>query len=107
VGAADDVGAVAGFRRALGIDPRHVAGGVGGLRITQPRGILAVGQNGPRVAGGARLGLDIDGSVYRAVTGTEPDPFWEALNFSPEWATTSHRAAELDAYVGSLLARLR
>ncbi len=30
----------------------------------------------------------------------EPDPFWEALNFAPAWATTSQRAAEMDAYVG-------
>ncbi len=45
--------------------------------------------------------------VYRAVTGDEPDPFWEALNFAPEWATTSHRAAQGDAYVRSLLARFR
>jgi aminoglycoside phosphotransferase (APT) family kinase protein len=46
-------------------------------------------------------------AVYRAVTGTEPDPFWEALNFAPRWATNSQRAVEMDAYVGSLLARLR
>lgn len=45
--------------------------------------------------------------IYRTVTGTEPNPFWEALNFAPEWATSSRRAAEMDAYVGSLLARLR
>jgi aminoglycoside phosphotransferase (APT) family kinase protein len=44
--------------------------------------------------------------VYRAVTGSEPDAFWEALNFAPEWATSAQRAAELDAYAGSLLARL-
>jgi aminoglycoside phosphotransferase (APT) family kinase protein len=44
--------------------------------------------------------------VYRAVTGTEPDPFREALDFGPEWATNPQCAAEMDAYVGSLLARL-
>jgi hypothetical protein len=44
--------------------------------------------------------------IYRAVTGTQPNAFWEALNFAPDWATCSERAAEGDAYAASLLARL-
>ena len=45
--------------------------------------------------------------VYREVTGEEPDPFWEALNFSPSWCDTAQKQAAVDAYVASLVAKLR
>jgi aminoglycoside phosphotransferase (APT) family kinase protein len=44
--------------------------------------------------------------VYREVAGAEPDPFWEALNLTPEWAKTAHQRTQLDAYIGSLVAKL-
>ena len=44
---------------------------------------------------------------YRQVTGEEPDPFWEALNFAPETPRTEAERLTLDTYVASLLARLR
>ena len=44
--------------------------------------------------------------LYREVVGAEPDPFWEALNLTPEWAKTEQQRRELDAYVGSLVAKI-
>jgi aminoglycoside phosphotransferase (APT) family kinase protein len=44
--------------------------------------------------------------LYRAVTGEEPNPFWEALTLSDEWAQSPKQRADLDAYVASLLAKL-
>jgi aminoglycoside phosphotransferase (APT) family kinase protein len=44
---------------------------------------------------------------YREVTDEEPDPFWEALNLSHEWSETGQQRADMDAYVGSLVAKLR
>jgi hypothetical protein len=43
---------------------------------------------------------------YREATGEEPDPFWEALNFSPEWANRDRKHSAADAYVASLVAKL-
>jgi aminoglycoside phosphotransferase (APT) family kinase protein len=43
---------------------------------------------------------------YRAVTGEEPNPFWEALNLSPAWAKTGRQQADTDAYAASLVAKL-
>lgn len=45
--------------------------------------------------------------VYRGLTGTEPNSFWEALNFVPDRVAGPSRAADMDAYMLSLLARLR
>ncbi len=44
--------------------------------------------------------------IYRQVTGHEPDPFWEALNFANLGPVTHAQIDEYDAYVQSLLARL-
>jgi aminoglycoside phosphotransferase (APT) family kinase protein len=44
--------------------------------------------------------------LYRQVTGEEPDPFWEALNFAPAQPGTEAERLAFDAYVGSLLAKL-
>jgi aminoglycoside phosphotransferase (APT) family kinase protein len=43
---------------------------------------------------------------YRQVTGEEPHPFWEALNFAPAPPRTETEKDTFDAYVGSLLAKL-
>jgi aminoglycoside phosphotransferase (APT) family kinase protein len=44
---------------------------------------------------------------YREVTGEEPNPFWEALNLTADWAKTDRQRSDLDAYVASLVAKLR
>lgn len=44
---------------------------------------------------------------YRDMVGEEPDPFWEALTVSHRWAGTERQRIEMDAYVASLVARLR
>jgi len=44
---------------------------------------------------------------YREVTGEEPDPFWEAINLTPQGAETPQQRVDMDAYVASLLAKLR
>jgi len=43
---------------------------------------------------------------YRQVTGEEPHPFWEALNFAPAPPGTETERLTLDTYVASLLAKL-
>ncbi len=43
---------------------------------------------------------------YRQVTGEEPHPFWEALNFAPAPPGTETERVILDTYVASLLAKL-
>jgi aminoglycoside phosphotransferase (APT) family kinase protein len=43
---------------------------------------------------------------YREVTGDEPDPFWEALNFAPEEPRSETERVAFDTYVASLLAKL-
>lgn len=43
---------------------------------------------------------------YRQVTGEEPNPFWEALNFAPEAPGTESERIAFDTYVTSLLAKL-
>lgn len=44
---------------------------------------------------------------YREVTGEEPHPFWEALNLNAAWANTDRQRSDFDAYIVSLLAKLR
>ena len=45
--------------------------------------------------------------IYREVTGIDPDPFWEALNFGDAWTEVPpHMVDDYDAYVASLLSRL-
>jgi hypothetical protein len=44
--------------------------------------------------------------VYRQVTGHEPNPFWEALNFANLGPVENAQVDDFDAYVESLLARL-
>jgi aminoglycoside phosphotransferase (APT) family kinase protein len=44
---------------------------------------------------------------YRAVTGEEPNPFWEALNLSAGWAGSDRQRSDTDAYAASLVAKLR
>jgi phosphotransferase family enzyme len=44
---------------------------------------------------------------YREVKGEEPDPFWEALTLRTEWSRTEAQREALDAYVPSLVAKLR
>ncbi len=44
--------------------------------------------------------------IYRLVTGHEPNPFWEALNFANLGPVEYAQIDEYDAYVHSLLARL-
>jgi aminoglycoside phosphotransferase (APT) family kinase protein len=44
--------------------------------------------------------------IYREVTGEEPNPFWEALNFGDQWIRDVHNPRDVDAYVASLVARL-
>lgn len=44
--------------------------------------------------------------VYRQVTGEEPDPFWEALNFVPSEPRSEAERSAVDDYVASLVARL-
>ncbi|HEY8681020.1 MAG TPA: aminoglycoside phosphotransferase family protein [Candidatus Dormibacteraeota bacterium] len=43
---------------------------------------------------------------YRQVTGEEPHPFWEALNFVPAPPETEEEKVNFDTYVVSLLAKL-
>jgi aminoglycoside phosphotransferase (APT) family kinase protein len=43
---------------------------------------------------------------YRQVTGEEPNPFWEALNFAPAPPRTEAERIAFDTYVASLLAKL-
>jgi hypothetical protein len=40
------------------------------------------------------------------VTGEEPHPFWEALNFVPAPPETEEERVNFDTYVASLLAKL-
>jgi hypothetical protein len=40
------------------------------------------------------------------VTGEEPDPFWDALNFAPAPPRTETERDTFDTYVTSLLAKL-
>jgi aminoglycoside phosphotransferase (APT) family kinase protein len=44
--------------------------------------------------------------LYREVTGEEPHPFWEALNFAPSPPRTEAERVAFDTYVASLLAKL-
>lgn len=44
--------------------------------------------------------------IYREVTGEEPNPFWEALNFAPGRPRSEFERETLDRFAASLLARL-
>jgi aminoglycoside phosphotransferase (APT) family kinase protein len=44
--------------------------------------------------------------IYRQVTGHEPNPFWEALNFANLGPVMPQQIDDYDAYVQSLLAQL-
>jgi hypothetical protein len=44
--------------------------------------------------------------IYRQVTGHEPNPFWEALNFGNPGPIDPVQVGEYDAYIQSLLARI-
>jgi aminoglycoside phosphotransferase (APT) family kinase protein len=43
---------------------------------------------------------------YRQVTGEEPNPFWEALNFAPAPPRTEKERVTFDRFAASLLAKL-
>jgi aminoglycoside phosphotransferase (APT) family kinase protein len=43
---------------------------------------------------------------HRQVTGEEPHPFWEALNFAPAPPRTETETVTFDTYIASLLAKL-
>ncbi len=44
--------------------------------------------------------------IYREVTGHEPNPFWEALNFGNHGSIRRDQVTDYDAFVNSLLERL-
>lgn len=57
----------------------------------------------------AELGFDAAErfrKVYCEVTGDEPDPFWEALNFGRHWTRAPRNRQDVDRYVSALVSRL-
>ena len=44
--------------------------------------------------------------IYLAVTGEDPDPFWEALTLGVGWAETPAQREAMDRYVSSLVKKL-
>jgi len=45
--------------------------------------------------------------IYREVTGEDPNPFWEALNFAPGPPRSAFQRETVDRFAASLLAKLR
>ena len=46
-------------------------------------------------------------AIYGEVTGEDPNPFWEALNFAPGPPRSEFQRETLDRFAASLLAKLR